>query len=199
MMTSTFPESYNTIAKALHWTIAVLIIGMLALGWIMTDLPNGSQKFYFFQMHKSFGILILVLSCFRLFWRISHKTPALPTTMMNWEIWVAKLTHGLFYFLIIGMPLTGWVIVSTSALNIKTILFGFIPWPHLPIISELANKKQIGDLFEGAHSFSAWVILILLFLHVGAGLKHHFINRDDILLRMAPKMCHRLLRKLGGR
>lgn len=188
--------SYNSVAKLLHWSIALAIVGMLALGWVMGDLPNGAQKFALFQLHKSIGITILLLSLFRLVWRLLHKAPALPEPMPAWEKTAAKATHVLFYVLMLGMPLSGWVIVSASALNIPTMLYGLVPWPHLPIIPTLPNKRDIGHLAGGAHGFMAYGMAALIALHVGAALKHHFISRDDVVLRMVPSCIGSLLDRL---
>ncbi len=183
----TVSSHYNAVAKTLHWLIACGIIGMLALGWIMTSMPNAPLKFSLFQWHKSIGITIMLLAVFRLVWRLMHKTVPLPPGMPRWEIIAAKTTHVVFYVLIIGMPLTGWIMVSASPLNLPTILYGIIPWPHLPVLPTLDNKREIGHFFGGMHGLLAYLIAGLLVLHVGAALKHHFINRDDVLIRMAPK------------
>lgn len=176
---------YDNVAKTLHWVIALAIIVMLGLGWIMGEL-QGSQKFAAFQIHKSIGITIMLLSLCRLSWRLSHRFPALPETMNKWEKIAAQLTHILFYVIMIGMPFTGWVIVSTSPLNVPTLLYGFIPWPHLPILPTLENKKAIGHFFGGVHGFLAYTTALLVVLHAGAAWFHHHIKRDDVLLRMAP-------------
>lgn len=194
----TFHPSYSAVAKLLHWVIAAAIVGMLALGWIMTSMPNTPDKFALFQWHKSIGITILLLSLFRLVWRLTHKPPPLPTGMADWEKFAAHATHVLFYVLIIGIPLTGWIIVSASPMNIPTILYGIVPWPHLPIIPDLENKKEIGHTVGELHGLLAYVIAGLLVLHVGAAWKHHLFNRDDILLRMAPRFMHPLLNKIRG-
>jgi cytochrome b561 len=193
----TFHPSYNAVAKFLHWVIALAIVGMLALGWIMTSMPNAPSKFALFQWHKSIGITILLLSLFRLIWRLMHKAPPLPVTMPDWEKFAAQATHFLFYVLMIGMPLTGWIMVSASP--IPTILYGVVPWPNLPVLPDLENKRAIGHFFGGAHGFAAYILAALLVLHIGAAWKHHLFNRDDVLLRMAPRFMHPLLNKIRGR
>lgn len=198
MVQSTLSPSYTAVAKTLHWLIALAIIGMLALGWIMTSLPNGPDKFSLFQWHKSIGITILLLSFARLGWRLTHTAPLLPLAMPRWEKIAAKATHVLFYILIIGMPLTGWIIVSSSPLNLPTMLYGVIPWPHLPVLPELENKKEIGHVFGAIHGYLAYVIAGLLVLHIAAAWKHHLIDRDDILIRMAPKFLTGFLNRLRG-
>lgn len=186
---------YDKVAKTLHWLIALSILFMLGLGWIMDDLV-GPQKFRAFQLHKSIGITILLLSLLRLAWRITHRFPTLPDTMTIWEKWAAHAAHIGFYCLMIGMPLTGWILVSTSSQDIPTILYGFIPWPHLPFLSGLENKKEIHHLSGNAHGLFAYTMAGLIILHAGAAWKHHLVNRDDILLRMAPGFLAPLLNSL---
>jgi cytochrome b561 len=183
----------------LHWLIAFAIIAMLAIGWIMSDLPNSDpSKFGLFQWHKSIGITILALSIFRLVWRLMNPAPALPNNLKLWEKWAAKSTHWLFYALIIIMPLTGWIIVSTSKYNIPTMLYGLIPLPHIPGLEGLENKADIHGVSENMHGFLAYMIASLLVLHVGAALKHHVMNRDDVLLRMSPNWLGGILKRFGG-
>jgi cytochrome b561 len=193
--------SYGTVAKTLHWLIAAAIIAMLAIGWIMTSLPRTDpEKFTLFQLHKSVGITILLLSLFRLAWRLTHRAPPLPAAMPGWEKFAARATHALFYVLIIGMPLVGWGIVSASPLNLPTYLYGVIPWPHLPVLPDLGpeDKKQIGHMLGAAHSYGAYILAGLLVLHVAAAHKHHWFDRDDVLTRMAPGPIARMLDRMRG-
>jgi len=189
--------NYDNVAKTLHWIIALAIVLMLALGWIMDDF-KGSLKFSAVQLHKSLGITILFLSLGRLGWRLTHHFPTLLKTMTLWERRAASSVHVLFYILIISMPLTGWVMVSASPLNIPTMLYGYIPWPHLPILPTLENKRAIGHFFRGIHGYLAYLMAGLIVLHAGAAWKHHLVNRDDVLLRMAPGFMRQALKKLRG-
>lgn len=192
----TFHPSYNTVAKCLHWIIALAIIAMLVIGWTMTNIENGPAKFALFQWHKSIGITILLLSIFRLIWRLTHKTPPLPSTMPDWEKYAAEIVHFLFYVLIIGIPLTGWILISTSPY--PTLFYGLFPWPNLPVLPNLESKKEIGDSFAQIHAVLAYLTVVLLVLHVGAAWKHHLFDHDDVLLRMAPRLLHPLLNKIRG-
>jgi cytochrome b561 len=189
--------TYGSVAKFLHWTLALLLLGMIVLGAIMNDLPRTDPlKFTLFQLHKSIGIALLLLSVLRLGWRWAHPAPPLPAGMPAWERWLAKTIVVVFYALMIGIPFLGWAVVSTSPLNIPTVLFGIIPWPHLPILPTLANKKELSETLGELHGFLAYAVLALLALHVGGALKHHFISRDDVLTRMAPEGLSRFLNRL---
>src|SRR5271170_5610610 len=104
--------SYDAVAKTLHVIIALAILGMIALGWSMEALPRTDPlKFSLFQWHKSIGITILLLSLFRLYWRVKNPPPPLPPGMHRWEIILAKLVVFLFYVLMIGIPFLGWAVV----------------------------------------------------------------------------------------
>ncbi|MGE3624068.1 MAG: cytochrome b [Bdellovibrionales bacterium] len=192
------PWSYDGVAKTLHWLIAFSVIGMLALGWIMTGLENSPNKFALFQWHKSIGITILLLSVIRLIWRLMHPRPPYPAHMPEWEKMAARATHFIFYVLIIGMPLTGWAMVSSSSFALPTMLYGYIEWPHMPILPALENKKEISHLFGEAHELAAFLFVPLIGLHIAAAHKHHWFDKDDILIRMAPGPVARLLVFLRG-
>jgi cytochrome b561 len=189
-------ERYSTVAIVLHWTIALLLLGQIAGGFYMHDLshavreakiendPRQAQVFQLYQLHKSFGMLILTLSFVRLFWRFGHKPPALPAGMAAWEKVAARGVHVLFYVLMIGTPLLGWAMVSASPFKVPTVLFGLFELPHLPFFVDAGER--ISGLLEESHELAAKSILVLLGLHVAAALKHHFVNRDQVLAHMAP-------------
>ena len=147
---------------------------------------SSSLTFEIYQLHKSFGITILLMSLLRLGWRLTHKPPALLTDVPAWQNRIAGLTHVAFYVLIIGIPLSGWAMVSVSPYNIPTILFDVIPWPHLPFWEGVADKKAIEGQFKDLHEYLAFGMIALLVLHIGAALKHHYKDHDAVLARMVP-------------
>lgn len=173
---------YSKVAIVLHWTIALMILGLIAFGVLMTQewMPN---RFELYQWHKSFGITVLILSLFRLAWRLSHKPPPLPDNLPPWQKYASHATHGMFYGLMVGMPLLGWAMVSASELPIPTVLFGLIPLPNMPGVAE---GQALADRFRWLHEIGAKLFIGLLFLHIGAALKHHFMDRDPVLSRMLP-------------
>lgn len=179
---------YDRVARALHWTIAILILGLLAIGFLMGNLPDEplSRKIFVYNMHKSFGLTVLVLSLFRLLWRLTHKAPALPSTMKKWEIGISHLTHFLFYVFMIVMPLVGWALVSTSKFPSK--LFNLVNLPYLPFLAHAENKKALHEVFEETHELLAFLAIALIVLHVAAALKHHYKDKDTVLARMLPRL-----------
>jgi cytochrome b561 len=176
----------------LHWILAALVITNLYLGLRM-EASSGLAKFQIFQLHKSVGITVLVFTVLRLAWRFTHHPPPYPETMKPWEKVAASSVHWGFYALMLALPLTGWVIVSASPTNIPTVLFpsvlhNLIPWPHLGFVHDLPMQTRRGleDGVGEVHEFLAWIGVALFVLHVGAALKHQFVERDGVLFRMLP-------------
>ena len=181
------PSRYTTVAIILHWLIAAAIIFQIILGWRMGDGPKGPTTYAIFQLHKSIGITILLLSVGRLAWRLTHRPPPHPVGQPRWETIASQVVHVAFYVIMIGLPVTGWIIVSTSRLPIPTVLFGAIPWPHLPFLPELAAGpkhlwNQVGEL---GHGLLVKTTYLLLALHLGAVAKHQILDRDAVFGHMA--------------
>lgn len=181
---------YSTVAVILHWLIALSVIALLIAGFWMGDAIRNPETqalaFEVFQLHKALGLTVLVLTVARLGWRLGHKPPALPDAMPGWQKAAAHATAWAFYALLLALPLSGWVIVSTSPFGLPTMWFGLFEWPHITPLAEAANALQINSAAENVHGLLAWGTVGLLALHVGGALKHHFIDRDDVLARMIP-------------
>lgn len=176
---------YSTGAIILHWTIAALIIAQVPLGWQM-GIDRSAKSFALFQLHKSIGITILLLTLARIAWRLTHRPP--PLTVHGWEAGLARFIHTLFYILLLGLPLSGWLLVSTSRITVPTLLFGVVPWPNLPGVGGLdeAAKHALHEAGEAAHGLMAFILAGAFLLHVAGALKHHWIDRDASIQRMAP-------------
>ena len=149
MMTK--PDHYSSVAKALHWTMALMILSLIPVGLIMHNMPASSLKFTIYQLHKSFGLIVLVLAVARLGWRLGHPVPPLPDNLKPWERIAARVTHVGFYALIIIIPLVGWMMVSASPTGIPTKIFYTIPVPHFPLPSSkrsgLCSSQKISLSF----------------------------------------------------
>lgn len=181
---------YSAVAIALHWVIALGILGLIAVGWIMGDMEEGPQQEALYQMHKSFGITVLLLTVARILWRIMNPPPPLPEEMKPIEKTASHTVHIAFYVLMILMPLTGWMYVSTAYnFDIPTVLFGVVSWPDLPL-GFLSNETANGVIMN-VHSKLAWVAIGLLVLHVAGAIKHEFDAGDGVLKRMIPGLFGR--------
>jgi cytochrome b561 len=179
---------YSGPAIVLHWAIAGLILANFAIG-LKYGAAHGLDKFAILQWHKSIGFTILALSLLRLAWRVvGRRPPPYPAGMRAWERVAATSVHWAFYALMIGLPLTGWIAVSASPTNIPTLLYKTVPFPHLGFIHDLpmAVRRPLADQIGEVHEWLAWIMVVLFVLHVGAALKHQFIEKDGVLARMVP-------------
>ncbi len=181
-------DRYRTPAIVLHWLIAAAILFQMQLPWRFHDLKT-PEAFALIQLHKSVGITILVLSLARLGWRLINPPPPEPDTLAAWERVLSALVHVGLYGLMIGMPITGWLLVSTSKTGIPTLLYGLVTWPHLPGFARLpeAGREVWNSFAHQAHGLLGWGLYGLIGLHVAGALKHQLFSRDEpILARMAP-------------
>ncbi|HLZ66323.1 MAG TPA: cytochrome b [Aliidongia sp.] len=180
------PTRYGTVSIALHWVIALGILALIVLGLAMTHLGLAPMmKFQLYQLHKSIGVTVLLAVLLRILWRVTHRPPPLPA-MPPLERAAAEGTHRLLYLLMLAIPLTGWALVSVSPFNLPTVLYGLVPWPHLPPFPDLANKAQVEAVVRFIHAKLAWGFAALIALHAGAALRHHFVLRDGVLHRILP-------------
>jgi len=163
---------YNNVAIALHWLLAVLLVAQIYVGWTFGDLPRGPERGEWFTWHKTLGVTILVLSVMRLGWRLANPPPPLPADMPAWEKAASRAVHVAFYVILIGLPLTGWLGVSAGRDGGSTPLLGDVPLPYAPGVPESAE-----DTLDGAHGLLVKITYALIALHVGAAMKHMFIDK----------------------
>ncbi len=177
-------HSYNAISVLLHWTIALLIIGLLSMGFVMTRMGDDqlSLKFELYQWHKSFGVTVLLLTCLRLGWRLSHSTPAPLET--GFRKTAAHITHIVLYALTFMVPIAGWAMVSVSPWNIPTVLFDLVTWPHIPGLPNMDGKAEAEATLKQTHALLAYGAAALVLLHVAAALQHQFWFKQAIFRRM---------------
>lgn len=178
---------YAPVAILLHWLIAAAIILQISLAGRMEG--HTPQAFAVTQLHKSIGITILLLSLVRLAWRLTHPPAPLPASMPRWEKVLSKIVHLGFYGIMIGMPLTGWLMVSASKTAIPTLLYGVVHWPDIPGLADLAPaaRKTWAGVGHNGHDLIAKLIYVLLALHVAGALKHQLLSREELVIgRMAP-------------
>lgn len=169
---------YGSVTKFLHWFLIVTVILMLCIGFFYEDLPSRAMRGWLMWFHKSLGITILVAVVLMLFWRFCNPKPKWPENMPLWEQYLARITHTLLYLVIILMPIAGWT-MSTAA-NKAPRFFGLFVAraPMVPINKHLARTAS------HMHEILGWTIVVLLAIHVLGALKHHFIDKNNILKRM---------------
>lgn len=169
-------QSYDSVAKILHWAIVILILPMLYYGFQAENLTREERGAYF-QSHAGIGLIILVLMLARLVWRMGHPVPALPAGMPRWQQIASKASHHGLYLLVILQPLLGLLLTTTSKGNLKPFgLFGL----------HIAQNDMLHEIGETLHGLNAWLITAVILLHTGAALYHHFIRHDNVLKRMLP-------------
>ncbi len=157
----------------------------------MGDLPRGDAlRFPLYQLHKSLGITVLLLVALRLCWRWRHPPPPLPEAMPAWQRTASLATHRGLYALLVATPLAGWSMVSSVSpeRNVPTLLYGWLPWPHLPL------GTGVFDTAQEVHEILAWTLLVLAALHFAAALGHRFVAKDQVLQRM---LVHRRVSALA--
>lgn len=183
------PSKYTRTAIALHWAIALLIFVNIVLGFVAESLPDAWLKTVM-GTHKSIGISVLGLALMRLLWRFTHQPPPLPAVYPRWERLAAHTAHIALYVLIIALPFSGLLLDSAwkFAPEVKMYWFGLFEWPRIDFIMQLEPglKKQLHHLFGEIHESLAFVLIGLWVVHVGAALKHQFIDKHPELQRMLP-------------
>jgi cytochrome b561 len=168
-------DRYSSIARALHWILAILIIFNLFLGFAHDALP---REWKVMPIHKSIGLSVLALTVARILWRFTRETPPLPAAMPVWEKRAAHVTHFAFYAFMLVMPLTGWIMSSAGDQPLN--------WFFLFDVPKFAVSK--GDAIVGisgeSHEIMGFAWAVLIIVHVLAALRHHFILKDGVLRRM---------------
>ena len=170
---------YSGVAIGLHWLIGLMILISFSAGLYMVDLSLSPLKLRLYSWHKWAGVTIFMLVLIRCLWRITHAAPTLPADMPRWQRIAADASHFVLYALMIAIPLSGWLM--SSAKGFQTVYFGVIPIPDL-----LQKNKQLGESLTLVHQALNFTMIGIVILHAAAALKHHFIDKDDILRRMLP-------------
>lgn len=169
---------YTRTAIALHWVAALLIACNVALGLSMVGLPFGPQKFRWYGWHKWIGITVFLVAAARLAWRALHPPPA-PVAMAPWQRRAASAAHGLLYALMLAVPVSGWIYSSSTGISV--VYLGLVPLPDL-----VAKDRALAETLKAVHIGLNFALAALVFVHVGAALKHHWVDRDGVLPRMLP-------------
>ncbi len=185
MSTTSEEQKYTRVAIWLHWLIALLLLSQFAFGWLLEDIPrNTPARGNLVNLHKSAGIVIGVLILLRIVWRLTHRPPALPTSMTRWQQRLAGISHALLYVCMLLMPLSGYLASNFSKHGIKFFnAVKLAPWG--------SDDKQLYALFNQTHKVTALLLAAFVLLHILAALKHLFVERDQIFSRMWPRAAAR--------
>ena len=178
-MTTDTSLRYTRTAQSLHWLMALMIFGLLALGFYMSDLPLSPDKLQYYAWHKWAGVSAFALVWLRLAWRITHQPPAMPDSMSTTLQWGAHAGHFLLYALMICIPVSGWLM--SSAKGFQTVWFGVLPIPDL-----IGKDKLLGENLAELHEALNIGLLLLIAGHTVAAFFHHVIHKDHTLRRMWP-------------
>ncbi|PCD02938.1 cytochrome B [Sphingomonas spermidinifaciens] len=169
-------QRYNSVARTLHWVIAVLIIGNLAGGLLHDALEDVVNVM---PIHKATGLLILGLTLVRIGWRLTHRPPPLPGHVAGLERLGAQAAHVGLYALMLLMPMSGWIMSSAGKYPLS--FYGLFDVPKFAV----TRDDPIAGIAGEGHGLLGWVMLALVVLHVAAALRHHFVLKDQVLRRMA--------------
>ena len=177
---------YALIQRLLHWLIALMVLGVLAVGLIFAiyDGFNGTKAAFgadmtnlFYKYHKTFGVLILGFMTVRIAVKLALGKPEYSQPLTKFEHAASNAVHGLLYLLLLAMPVLGWLATGASGFPVE-----FFNWTLPPILSK---DKELGALLYELHGICGWLILILVAAHIGAALKHWLIKRDGLMARMS--------------
>lgn len=180
-------QNWGWLTRALHWSIALAVFGMLAAGLyagsVNQSTPAGEMRYYaVIDVHKSFGLTILMFMAFRLIWRISGPTPAMPATVPMWEKLAARTAPVLLYAGLFLLPVTGWLWASAYGEPVR--FFGL----KLPGLIHLTGPDA--TLAHHIHIVTAFILMAIVGLHVLGALKNHFVDRNDVLRKMLGLASH---------
>lgn len=175
---NTATERYTTTAIALHWVLAAAIVISFSVGLYMTSLPLSPQRLKLYNWHKWAGITIFTLSALRLLWRLWHRPPA-DVPMPPWQRTAAHGTHLLMYFLFFAVPLVGWA--YSSAAGFPVVVYGVLPLPDF-----VSADKALAEAIKPWHGRLAYLLAVVVVLHIAAAVKHHVVDRDGLITRMWP-------------
>ena len=182
---STATNRYTLTAQTLHWVVAVLMFVAIALAWVMVNMaPTMPSREWIYTLHKSFGMTILALTAVRLAWRAAHPAPDLPPRMARWESSMAFASHWLLYLILIGMPVSGYLLSATSPGKYVSY-FGLFSFPNLPSMAAVTDAARWAHYVVGQ-----WLVYGLIVLHLAATACHAMFRRDGVLDRMLPEQTN---------
>lgn len=171
-------RQWGSVAKFFHWVIALAILGNGTFGLLMDLAHSPMQKINWLALHKSIGLTVLALVLLRVVWRWRDGRPR-EESAPRWQQWAARTVHGVLYVLIVALPLSGWWFNSVTGKPLQ-----WFKQFNLPALA--AKNDDLRHFAHGVHEYLFWFLLLVLVAHVGAALKHHVFDNDNVLRRMLP-------------
>jgi cytochrome b561 len=184
MTYGTRKDGYPATSKWLHWAVAACVLTTIPVALTMNRISEGPLQDNLYNLHKSLGMLILLLMILRLINRLVVGAPEPDPAIARWQKVVSSAVHGLLYVMLFAMSIVGYV--AHSAYGAKTPFFGLFEWPMI-----VGKNEPLSEELFVFHKYAGWLVGILVVIHIGAALQHHLIHRDNVLRRMLP-------RALGG-
>lgn len=173
------PTGYAPVQKWLHWSMAAMVVAMVAIGLAMTNLGDGAVKNALYELHKSVGLTILSLALIRIVVRSRRGAPPLEPNLPAWQRRAAYASHAALYALIVLVPLAGWIATSSCCAPVN--LF----WT-VPLTFPAPEGESFAKAVFQAHFALVFLLALVAAIHIGAALHHHFLRRDNTLRRMLP-------------
>jgi cytochrome b561 len=184
MTYGTRTDHYPATSKLLHWLVAACVLTTVPVAMAMGRVSQGPTQDFLFNLHKSLGILILLLMTLRLINRLVAGAPIAEPGIEPWQKTVSSIVHTALYVLLFAMAIVGYI--ANSAYGAATPFFGLFNLP-----AAVGQNEALSKQLFAIHHWVGWFVVGLVLLHVGAALYHHFVSRDTVLRRMLP-------RALGG-
>lgn len=172
-------NQFSKMTVTLHWLIAIAIIGMLAFGLYIEEMPRSPEKGELMGLHKSIGALILVIALYRLVYRVINKMPEPVSPVEPWQEKATLAAHGLLILGTLYMPISGIMMSVGGGRGLE--VFG------VQAIASGDKIEWMGDIGHVVHGFGSTLLIIVILLHVAAALKHQIIDKDDTMKRMWGK------------
>jgi len=169
------PDKYHFTLRIIHWLMALIILGLTFSGMYMVDMPKNADKWQLYALHKSFGVVALILITLRILIKLFTVRPSMPSSFAKWERIVAHTSHTILYIGMILIPLSGYLMSDFGDYGVK--MFGL----QMP---DLFPKNEIGGAFHSFHVIAPYIMLGIIGLHIVGTLKHIFIDKHNILRRM---------------
>lgn len=170
-------QNWGSVSRLFHWTLGLLILGMIGFGWWMNHFPARADRFFYRSIHADVGYVILLLMAVRLIWRWINPVPALPATP-RWQRIAARLSHGALYGATFLVAMLGWAHSGARKPDYGD-WFGLFRVPQFT-----SPDKAAAAFYEDQHILFAYILLALIAVHVMAAIWHHFIQRDGVTARM---------------